>query len=71
MINNKDSNIIKSNTEIFTIQEYVKYKKKYILKNIEVSDISEEYQYINNMHDKIFRKALEDKKNARRNIKKI
>ena len=61
----KNNNIIGgSNTEIFTIKEYVLYKKQYILNNMTLNDINEEYQYINNSHDKIFRKVLEDKNNA-------
>lgn len=68
----KNNNIIGgSNTEIFTIKEYVLYKKQYILRNKGLNDISEEYHYINNSHDKIFRKALEDKNNAIKIINRI
>ena len=68
----KNNNIIGgSNTEIFTIKEYVLYKKQYILNNMTLNDINEEYQYINNSHDKIFRKALEDKNNAIKIINRI
>lgn len=38
------------------------------MKNTVLSDNSEEYNYINNIHDKIYRKLLENKKNAVRVI---
>lgn len=68
----KSSNIIGgSNTEIFTIKEYVLYKKQCILNNITLNDVDQEYHYINNAHDKIFRKALEDKNNAIKIINRV
>ena len=36
-----------------------------------LNDTNEGYQYINNSHDKIFRKALEDKNNAIKIINRI
>jgi predicted transposase/invertase (TIGR01784 family) len=71
LTNDKCSNIIRSNIEIFTIKEYMLYKKKYETKDIQdiqLNDQEEEYQYINNSHDKIFRKSLENKKDAIRVI---
>lgn len=47
------------------------YKKQYILGNIVLNDINEEYQYINDSHNKIFKKALEDKNNAIKIINRI
>ena len=68
----KNNNIIGgSNTEIFTIKEYVLYKKQCILNNMTLSDVDQEYHYINNAHDKIFRKALEDKNNAIKIINRV
>lgn len=72
LTNNKINNIIGgSNTEIFTIREYVLYKKQYILENSILNDIKEEYQYINNSHDKIFRKILDNKNEAIKVINRI
>ena len=71
LTNDKYSNIIRSNKEIFTIKEYMLYKEKYEKNNIEVEELQEEqakYQYTNNTHDKIFRKTLENKKDAIRII---
>ena len=68
----KNNNIIGgSNTEIFTIKEYVLYKKQYILENMALNDIEEEYQYINNAHDKIFRKAIDNKNDAIKIINRV
>ena len=68
----KNNNIIGgSDTEIFTIKEYLLYRKQYILKKMVLNDANEEYQYINNSHDKIFRKALEDKNNAIKIINRV
>lgn len=69
---NKINNIIGgSNTEIFTCKQYVLYKKKNILETIVLNDIKEEYQYINNPHDKIFRKILDNKNEAINVINRI
>lgn len=68
MTKDKNGNIIRINKEIFTIKEYILYKKKCIAKDIELNDQEEEYQHINNTHDKIFRKTLENKKDAIRII---
>ncbi len=63
---NKHYNI--TNIEIFTINEYIEYKQKYDLNIIGLSDGNKEYQHVNNVHDKIYRKLLENKKNAIRVI---
>ncbi len=71
MTNEKYSNIIRSNKEIFTTKEYLLYKGKYEKSNTKVEELQEEqakYQYTNNTHDKIFRKTLENKKDAIRII---
>jgi len=69
LTNDKYSNIIRSNKEIFTIKEYILYKERY--ENNIVTQVGEEqvqYLYTNNSHDKIFRKTLENKKDAIRII---
>lgn len=60
-----------SNTEIFTIREYILYKKQYILKDMELNDIEEEYQYVNNSYDKIFRKILCNKNEVANVINRV
>ena len=42
-----------------------------MLKNMELNDIKEEYQYINNSHDKIFRKILDNKEEAEKIINRV
>ena len=55
-----------SNIEIFTIKEYELYKEKYHSIEINLGDNEEKYQYaeVNHPHDKIFRKALANKKES-------
>lgn len=60
-----------TNTEIFTIKEYVLYKKMYILKDIKLKEDKSEYYYVNNTHDKIFRKALDNKNDAVQIINRV
>ena len=42
-----------------------------MLKNMELNDIEEEYHYINNSHDKIFRKILDNKEEAEKIINRV
>ena len=57
--------------EIFTIKEYDLYQQKY--GKIYLNDVEEEYNLlkINNVHDKICRKALDKKKDAVKIINRI
>lgn len=57
--------------EIFTLKEYALYKKQKILQNSNLSDTIEDYNYINNLHDKIFRKSLNNKNDTLRIINKL
>lgn len=59
------------NTEIFTIREYTLYKKQYVLKDMELNDVEEEYQYVNNLYDKIFRKILCNKNEVANVINRV
>lgn len=47
------------------------YKNKHITKYMELKDNTEDYQYINNPHDKIFRKVLDNKKEAVQIINRV
>lgn len=75
---------IYNNTNIakFTYNNYLIYKEKYYLENkikekellvkyIEIKDDSENYKYINNEHDKIFRTILDDKRETKNLINKV
>lgn len=61
----------KTNIEIFTIKEYNLYKEKY--EEILLNDNEEQYHLVevNNPHDKICRKALENKKDAVKIINRV